>query len=127
MTVVWLTPVNRVIARRDTLIGGGDNGAIFDLTGENVADQLAELYGIAGAFKALGCHRGSMPSVSAVRERATFQTVPLPGRLHIAERVHPYIWSFLARTSNFPGAIARFDSPAPRKKSKSLGATALVS
>ena len=29
--------------------------------------------------KALCCHRGSMPSVRAARERAEFQTVPLPG------------------------------------------------
>jgi hypothetical protein len=29
---------------------------IFDLARENVADQLAELDGIAGACKAFGCH-----------------------------------------------------------------------
>jgi hypothetical protein len=70
-------------AKRDSgLIFGGVFGAgrrlIFNLAGQNIADQLAELYGIAGAGKALCCHRGSMPSGSAGREWARFQTVPLP-------------------------------------------------
>jgi hypothetical protein len=33
-------------------------GAVFDLAGEDIAYQLAELDGIAGAAKALCCHRG---------------------------------------------------------------------
>lgn len=65
------------------LILGGVFGAIrrvvFDLAGKNIADQLAELDGIAGALKALCCHPGSMPFiVGAGRHRAEFQTVPLP-------------------------------------------------
>lgn len=61
---------------------GGVFGAIrcsvFDLAGQNIADQLGELNGIARALKALCCHRGSMPSVRARCERAEFQTGPLP-------------------------------------------------
>ena len=61
------------------ILGGITGRAVFDLAGENVADQLAELDRIAGALKALCCHRGSMPLVRARCERAEFQTVPLPG------------------------------------------------
>jgi hypothetical protein len=41
---------------------------IVDLPGQDVANHLAELDWIAGATKALGCHCGSMPSVSLERE-----------------------------------------------------------
>lgn len=43
------------------LVCGGYRRAVGALAGENIACQLAELYGIAGAFKALVCHRSSMP------------------------------------------------------------------
>ena len=51
---------------------------ILDLAGEDIADQLAELDGIAGTLKALGYHRASMPLVSLAREGRRVQTVPLP-------------------------------------------------
>ena len=52
-------------------IGGVIRGAVFDLTGENIADQLAELDGIPGTGKALCCHRDSMPLVRARRYTAS--------------------------------------------------------
>ena len=57
------------------LIFGGIFGviwrAVFDLVGEDIPDQLTELDRIAGALKALGCHRGSMPSTATGCERRT--------------------------------------------------------
>ena len=37
-------------------IVGAIRRAVFDLAGENVADQLSELDGIVRAFEAGGCH-----------------------------------------------------------------------
>jgi hypothetical protein len=51
-------------------VGGVIRGAVFDLTGKDIADQLAKLDGIAGTREALCCHPDSMPSVSTGRYRS---------------------------------------------------------
>jgi hypothetical protein len=59
-------------------IFGAVRRTVFHLAGENVTDQLAELYGIARALEALGCHRGSMPCLGALRERRNFKLYHYP-------------------------------------------------
>src|ERR1700722_15912090 len=42
-------------------VGRGRDSAILDLAGEDIADQLSELDGIARAGKAFDCHAPIMP------------------------------------------------------------------
>jgi hypothetical protein len=52
------------------VFGGIFVGAVLDPTGEDIAYQLAELYGIARARESLVCHPDSMPLVRARRYTA---------------------------------------------------------
>ena len=51
---------------------------VVDLAGENVTDQFTKLDGVAGPFKTLHCHAGSMAWLARGLKVYEIQTVPLP-------------------------------------------------